>query len=329
MEDRLIDIFVVTYNRANYLEQSIRSILKQTYSQFRLTILDNCSNDNTKEVVMSIEDSRINYVRHANNIGGVGNINYAITHAKCKYFMIFHDDDIMYDNLIKTQLEVMENNPELSIVSCKSDIIDMNGGVSYNNVSTGILEKFDKGNFFLNYLYNHGFILFPAIMYRTEFMQKYKIMIEEKIGPSADVFMCFEIERNQGVIGILNQSLMAYRRHSEQDSYKNRVQMIVQLFRGMKNDSYYRDILNSNISGQNAYYKWLMHNEVCMVAKDQIECKAARMAQNKYESVLAYKRVDHILYKIIIWDEEHLRVSKLLYKWLKRGKDASKNSKSE
>ena len=49
-------IFILTYNRVNYLKSAIESILNQTYSDFILNVLDNCSNDGTEEYVKSIED---------------------------------------------------------------------------------------------------------------------------------------------------------------------------------------------------------------------------------------------------------------------------------
>ena len=61
MDKAVIDIFLVTYNRENYLRESIASILKQTYKEFNLIILDNCSTDHTTQVVNSFFDSRIKY----------------------------------------------------------------------------------------------------------------------------------------------------------------------------------------------------------------------------------------------------------------------------
>ena len=55
----LLDVFIVTYNRAQYLKHSIQSVLAQTYSNFELTILDNCSTDNTQEVCGSFSDPRL------------------------------------------------------------------------------------------------------------------------------------------------------------------------------------------------------------------------------------------------------------------------------
>lgn len=313
MNKSIVDIFLVTYNRAEYLGKSIKSILDQSYSAFNLIILDNCSTDHTETVVESFDDSRIHYVRHNKNIGGIGNINYAISHATNKYFMIFHDDDIMYDSLVERQINIMDDNPELAIVSCKSDCIDSEGNIIEKNVLKGYLEKYRNGEFFLKYLYNQNFILFPAIMYRTEFMKSNDILLKEEVGPSADVFMCFEIERNNGCIAILNQSLMAYRKHCEQDSDKNRVEMIVQLFSVLKHNLYYGAILEKNDIGQKKYYRWLMRNEVCMVAKKTVTCEEAQKTKMKYEKILNYGKIDSLLYSMILLDMKYIGIFSKIY----------------
>ena len=97
-------IFVLTYNRVNYLKSALESILNQTYSDFILNVLDNCSNDGTEEYVKSIEDKRVNYIRHEHNLGGIGNISYAFKNCAGDYFAVFHDDDILHDNLLKEEV---------------------------------------------------------------------------------------------------------------------------------------------------------------------------------------------------------------------------------
>ena len=57
-------IYITTYNRVQYLKLAIDSILNQSYDNFTLIILDNCSTDGTYEYVLSLKDSRVKYIRH-------------------------------------------------------------------------------------------------------------------------------------------------------------------------------------------------------------------------------------------------------------------------
>lgn len=60
-QDELISVIIPTYNRAGLLERSVQSVLSQTYTNLELLIIDDCSNDNTGEIVKSLSDKRIRY----------------------------------------------------------------------------------------------------------------------------------------------------------------------------------------------------------------------------------------------------------------------------
>lgn len=316
-EKKMLEIFIVTYNRADYLKKSIESVLQQTYEKFDLIILDNCSTDHTKKVVESFCDNRIQYICHAKNIGSIENINYAISHAQNKYFMVFHDDDVMYPSMIETQLNIMEEDTSLAAISCKADNMDSEGGIVKKSSFSGKLKKYEHGCFFADYISNQSFIMFPSLLYRTEYIHSKGLLLQKDVGPSADVFLCFEIEKNGGYIGVLNSSLMAYRKHEGQESNIYRVEMIVKLFTALKKDRYFEAVLKQNSVGERKYYKWLMHNEICMVAKNFITVQQAKYAKREYENIMCYRKSDYIVYAIVLWDQQYLGVSKLLYRLYK------------
>ena len=67
-----VTVIIPTYNRADIIEKSIKSVLDQTYEDFTLIIVDDCSKDNTEEVVHRIGDCRIVYHRLSENKGAGG-----------------------------------------------------------------------------------------------------------------------------------------------------------------------------------------------------------------------------------------------------------------
>ena len=90
----LVTIAIPTYNRANgYLKNAIECALKQTYRNIEVVISDNCSSDNTEEVVKGYTDPRIRYFRQSANIGANNNFNFCLEKAQGSYFLLFHDDD--------------------------------------------------------------------------------------------------------------------------------------------------------------------------------------------------------------------------------------------
>src|SRR5215831_17377998 len=88
-----VTVGIPTYNRAEWLRESIASVLAQSYANFQLLISDNASDDTTEEVVASFDDSRIDYVRSVTNVGLVNNFNRLVEFAKGEFLIILPDDD--------------------------------------------------------------------------------------------------------------------------------------------------------------------------------------------------------------------------------------------
>ena len=94
-----VTILMSTYNRAEFfLPRAIKSVLAQTYENWELVIGDDCSTDNTTEVVAGFKDKRIRYIRNKKNIGAYNSDtfhNRFLKESKSKYIS-FLDDDCMY-----------------------------------------------------------------------------------------------------------------------------------------------------------------------------------------------------------------------------------------
>lgn len=95
-------IVIPTYNRAKFLNAAIATTLQQTYKDFELIISNNCSTDNTREVVKSFKDKRIRYYENKINIGGEPNMKKVMSYARGKYIFTLGDDDfILYENTLE------------------------------------------------------------------------------------------------------------------------------------------------------------------------------------------------------------------------------------
>ena len=83
----LISILIASYNHQDYIEQCINSILSQTYSNFELIIVDDCSTDKTAEIILNITDKKLNFFQNKFNKGLNGTINEAFKHVHGNYIM--------------------------------------------------------------------------------------------------------------------------------------------------------------------------------------------------------------------------------------------------
>ncbi|WP_334158413.1 glycosyltransferase family 2 protein [Oryzomicrobium sp.] len=122
-----LTIALLTYNRADYLEQAVTSILAQTYRNFELLILDNCSTDRTPQYVLSLNDPRIRYVRNPPNSLIEFNGVSAFHIARGDRLIITHDDDIMHPDMIAQQMQLMDTHPEVVAVWTNVSLMDGHG----------------------------------------------------------------------------------------------------------------------------------------------------------------------------------------------------------
>src|SRR5271157_806066 len=112
----LISVILPTFNRSNYIERSIRSVLNQTYANFELIIIDDGSTDNTDEVLNGFDDNRIKIIKRSHS-GASAARNIGITVAKGTYLAFQDSDDECMPNRLEEQLDIFINiDTEVDVV---------------------------------------------------------------------------------------------------------------------------------------------------------------------------------------------------------------------
>ncbi len=118
MED-LVSIITPSYNTAKYIADTIRSVLSQTYQNWEMIIVDDCSTDDTDEVVATfLCDKRIRYLKNAQNSGAAVSRNYAIREARGKWIAFLDSDDLWLPDKLERQISFM--NERVAAFSCTS-----------------------------------------------------------------------------------------------------------------------------------------------------------------------------------------------------------------
>lgn len=126
----LVTIGIPTYNRADsFLKQGLDSARNQTYLNIEIIVSDNCSTDNTEEVVKSYNDPRIRYFKQEVNIGSVNNSNFCLKQAKGDYYLLHHDDDLIDPDFLETCMKAVNYSADIGIIRTGTRIIDMDGNV--------------------------------------------------------------------------------------------------------------------------------------------------------------------------------------------------------
>lgn len=102
-----VSVVIATYNRASLVPRAIASVLRQTFQDFEIIVVDDGSPDNTKEVVTSIADLRIRYIRHEKNKGLPAGRNTGIRAALGEYIAFLDDDDQWREDKLEKQVSAM------------------------------------------------------------------------------------------------------------------------------------------------------------------------------------------------------------------------------
>lgn len=129
MKPPIVSIGTPVYNGADFIAESIESVLSQTFTDFELIVSDNCSTDNTAEIVRGFKDPRIVYHRNARNLGLVGNANKCIELSRGRYVGIFHHDDVMLPQNLELKVRLLDENPKVGLVFSNTYWIDPQGRV--------------------------------------------------------------------------------------------------------------------------------------------------------------------------------------------------------
>ncbi len=123
----LVSVCIPVYNGESFVGQAIRSVLSQTFGQFELLIVDNCSTDRTAEVIATFRDSRILYVRNEENIGSIANFNRCIELARGEFFLLLPHDDLLEPPCLAAFSGVFKRHAAVGIVYSAFHTIDRTG----------------------------------------------------------------------------------------------------------------------------------------------------------------------------------------------------------
>ncbi len=108
--NELVSIIMPSYNTANYIAHSIQSVLNQTYQKWELLIIDDCSTDNTYDVIKSFQDKRIKLFQNKKNCGAAISRNKGLKEANGKWIAFLDSDDIWFPEKLERQISFMKCN---------------------------------------------------------------------------------------------------------------------------------------------------------------------------------------------------------------------------
>lgn len=203
MEKRKVSIVMAVYNGEKYIKETIESILEQNYDNFELIIVDDCSEDETINIIKSFDDNRITVLHNEKNMRLAYSLNRAIEHSTGIYIARMDADDICLKNRIETQAEYLDSHPAVAVLGGKA-------------------QQFGASNKLMEYPIEHEQIkvemLFsnplchPAVMFRKNLVQEWYDS-DIKAGQDYELWsrLIWKVQFHN-----LPQTLIKYRIHGKQ-----------------------------------------------------------------------------------------------------------------
>jgi glycosyltransferase involved in cell wall biosynthesis len=133
----MITTIITTYKRPLLLKRAVKSVLNQTYPNFKVCVYDNASNDETEEIMRDFlkMDSRIEYYKHQENIGMMANYSFGYSRINTPYFSFLSDDDYFLPWFYETALEGFKKHPDAAFSACGVLAVDGNYNVVADPIS--------------------------------------------------------------------------------------------------------------------------------------------------------------------------------------------------
>jgi len=210
-----IQIFLMTHNRADLIQETIISLLNQSVNLKEIIVLDNESSDNTEEIVKSYYDKGVKYIK---TFGFLGNFYKAKEISDKKYVMLFHDDDILHPDYLKNALEIL--NKEKNIAAIYSRYTEFFNDDSPKDFPQ--IEKhyhlFKNQKDFAVFMFFCEVISYATAIYKTTLFKKIDLEYE-KFNKFNDWPFLVKFAQYDNVALLEDRNAIYVRRHSGQDTW--------------------------------------------------------------------------------------------------------------
>lgn len=217
-----VTIAVPTYNRQEYLKQTISSILAQTFQDFNILVFDNHSDYNIAQILSEFKDSRISLLQNPENLGNQKNFYKIYKHKfSSPYVVIFHDDDFMHPELLEQEIKVLESLPDAIFAASSLKFIHRRQNIANFSKLRRIPPQVCQSPAELaRIIFSGQHICFDSVMYKSRFLEDMEINFE--YGKWSDRPILLKLAE-KGRVVFLNQPLVNYRVHQSQDSRSERL----------------------------------------------------------------------------------------------------------
>ncbi len=205
-----ISVVLPVYNCELYIKEAVDSILNQTFSDFELLIIDDCSNDNTVDLIKEYNDERIKLTLKEKNSGYTESLNWAISIAKGEYIARMDGDDISMPTRFEKQIKVMEENPKIIVCGTNGKVLG----------SERLMIRPEKHQDIYLFMFISNPIIHPSIMIRKTVFKTFSYNKSTEPSEDYDLWSRLIFE---GEFYNIQKTLLQYRMHQTNVSKLNSI----------------------------------------------------------------------------------------------------------
>jgi len=207
----LVSVVMPTYNRRNYIRESLDSVLAQDFSAFEVIVVDDGSTDGTEEEVHPYE-GRIRYIRQENRGAGVAR-NVGIRNARGAYIAFMDSDDLSRPNHLKSLYSFLDRNPKFAMVVGNGGYL----GGKYQNrgaiIAPKRVKRLEERGVTVKDLFDGRVVRLQGTMTRKSVLEEVGLL-DEWFRMSYDLDLALRIVKNHQ-IGFINQEIYLWRPHGD------------------------------------------------------------------------------------------------------------------
>lgn len=170
-----ISIVTASYNYQDYIKETIQSVLDQTYSDWELIIVDDCSTDNSVDVIKSFNDERIKLFINEKNLGLKETLKRGIEKTTGEWIAFLESDDILYNNYLEQKIKILKQYENLGLIFNNVELFGDNTKIK--NIEDTILQKTQilklkkyPCNLFKELLDFNRILTFSSVMVKKEYL---------------------------------------------------------------------------------------------------------------------------------------------------------------
>ena len=158
-----ISVIIPTYNRAKLIKNTLESVFSQTYTNYEVIIVDNCSTDNTQELLQPlVDEGKIRFIKHDQNYERARSRNTGMENARGNYLLFLDSDDLLVPTALETLSAIAEKFPVSEIIAGTFQVIDENEKATGLNNLTRVNREIRDSNVYLQIIRN---LYFPMGSY--------------------------------------------------------------------------------------------------------------------------------------------------------------------